>query len=88
MNDFERDIKKAQLDRIDAIHKSFDTEERKELSKEGEAEKDGSYPIRNEKDLENAIQSYGRSKDKEKTKNWIKKRAKELGKESMLPENW
>ena len=66
----------------------FDTKERKKLAKKKEAESDGSYPIRNESDLSNAIKAYGRSKDKEKTKSWIKKRAKELGKENMLPETW
>lgn len=81
-NDFEKskqgDIEKAE----------FSDKERKNLAKEGEAEKNGSYPIRNESDLHNAIQAYGRSKDKEATKSWIKKRAKELGKESMLPDSW
>lgn len=41
---------------------------RKKLSREGEALPDGSFPIRNEKDLKNAISSYGRSKDPEKPK--------------------
>ena len=66
----------------------FDTKERKKLSKEGEAERDGSYPIRNASDLANAIKALGRSKDPAKTKEWIKKRAKELGKENMLPGSW
>lgn len=66
----------------------FDKQERKKLSKEGKAEKDGSYPIRNVSDLKNAIQAFGRSKSPEKTKKWIMKRAKELGKEVLLPDNW
>lgn len=61
---------------------------RKKLSQEGEALPDGSFPIRNEKDLKNAISSYGRSKDPEKAKAWIKQRAKALGLEKLIPEAW
>lgn len=61
---------------------------RKKLSQEGEALPDGSFPIRNKNDLKNAISSYGRSKDPEKTKTWIKKRAKALGLENLIPEAW
>ncbi len=61
---------------------------RKKLSQEGEALPDGSFPIRNEKDLKNAISSYGRSKDPEKAKAWIEKRAKALGLEKLIPESW
>ncbi|MBV8125200.1 MAG: hypothetical protein JO370_14135, partial [Paucibacter sp.] len=74
----EEDIKKAE----------FSDKERKKLAKEGEAEENGSYPIENEEDLKNAIQAYGRSKNKVATKRWIKKRAKELDKESLLPDSW
>jgi len=74
---------------IDNLSKAeFDTKERKKLAKEGEAESGGSYPIRNATDLANAIKALGRSKDIPKTKRWIIKRAKELGKESMFPESW
>ena len=38
--------------------------------------------------MKNAIQAFGRSKNPVKTKAWIKKRAKELGKESLLPDTW
>lgn len=66
----------------------FSEKERKKLAKKKEAEPDGSYPIRNVSDLKNAIQAFGRSKNPAKTKAWIKKRAKELGKESLLPDTW
>jgi regulator of sirC expression with transglutaminase-like and TPR domain len=85
---FKSSIKKAFGVENEIEKAEFDTKERKKLAKKKEAEPDGSYPIRNESDLSNAIQAYGRSKDKSKTKAWIKKRAKELGKESMLPEKW
>ena len=49
---------------------------------------DGSYPIAGEEDLKNAIQAFGRAKDKEATKRHIMKRAKEMGKENLIPANW
>lgn len=49
---------------------------------------DGSFPIRNSQDLQDAIKSVGRAKDYEAAKRWIIKRAKELGKEDLLPEDW
>lgn len=66
----------------------FKTALRKKLSQEGEALPDGSFPIRNENDLKNAISSYGRSKDPEKAKAWIMKRAKALGLEKLIPKAW
>lgn len=77
-NDEESDIFKAE----------FSEKQRKKLAKKKEAQPDGSFPIRNVADLKNAIQAVGRSKDIEKTKHWIKKRAKELGKEDLLPDTW
>ena len=68
--------------------KEFSEDERKKLAEKGWAEPDGSYPIENKEDLHNAIQSVGRSKDIDKTKAHIKKQAKRLGQESMLPEDW
>ena len=65
----------------------FPEKERRELAKDGEAMKDGS-PIRNTQDLKDAIRSVGRAKDPAAARRWIKKRAKELGKESLLPESW
>ena len=44
--------------------------------------------IRNAQDLKDAIRSVGRAKDPAAARRWIKKRAKELGKESLLPESW
>lgn len=66
----------------------FSEKQRKKLAKKKEAMPDGSYPIRNASDLSNAIQAFGRAKNPKATKAWIKKRAKELGKEDMLPETW
>ena len=66
----------------------LDTEERRKLAEEGKALPDGSFPIRNREDLQDAIQSYGRAKDKDEAKRWIKKRARELNAEKELPEDW
>ena len=51
---------------------------------------DTAWPIGDETDLRAAIQSYGRAKDdeKDKVKRWIIKRARELGKTDLLPEDW
>ncbi len=66
----------------------YSEETRMEMAKEGMALPDGSYPIKDKADLENAIQAYGRAKNKEKAKKHIMKRAKELGLEDMIPEKW
>lgn len=67
----------------------FSHKERKDLAKKGEAMPNGKYPIRNSQDLEDAIRLVGASDMSEETvKNWIKKRAKELGLENELPEGW
>jgi hypothetical protein len=66
----------------------LDTKERRKLADDGKALPDGSFPIRNRKDLKDAIQSYGRAKDKAEAKRWIKRRARELSAERDLPEDW
>ena len=68
--------------------RTFTGEQRRELARKGMAMPDGGYPIRNVKDLKNAIQAYGRGTNPPAVKKWIKKRAKELGAEEILPENW
>lgn len=66
----------------------FSDKQRAMLAKRGFAMPDGGYPIRNRKDLRNAIQAYGRGNNKDDVKRWIKRRAKQLDAEDMLPENW
>lgn len=70
------------------MSRTFTGEQRRELARKGMAMPDGGYPIRNVNDLKNAIQAYGRGNNPEAVKRWIKKRAKELGAEDVLPENW
>lgn len=68
--------------------KMFSTHERKKMAETGEAESDGSFPIKDSEDVFNAVQAYGRSKDPTKTKAHIIKRAKALGCEYALPQDW
>lgn len=71
-----------------ALKRAFTEEQRDSMAKEGNALPDGSYPISNESDLRNAIQAFGRAKDKEAAKRHILKRARELGKENLIPAGW
>ena len=66
----------------------FNTMQRRRLAARKQAMPDGSFPIRNVSDLKNAIQAYGRAKNKEAAKAWIKRRAKALGREDLLPDSW
>jgi uncharacterized membrane protein YkoI len=71
-----------------ALKRAFTEEQRNAMAKEGNALPDGSFPIANESDLRNAVQAFGRAKDKEAAKRHIMKRARELGKESLIPAGW
>lgn len=71
-----------------ALKRAYNEESRMDMAKRGMAMADGSYPIKDEADLRNAIQAYGRAKDKEATKKHIMKRAMDLGLEDLIPENW
>jgi hypothetical protein len=57
----------------------FTRAERDQLAKSGEARADGSYPIRNAQDLENAAKDYARTGSDPSVAAWIGKRAKALG---------
>lgn len=71
-----------------ALKRAFSEEKRTAMAKEGTALPDGSFPISSEEDLRNAIQAFGRAKDKEAAKRHIMKRAREMGKENLIPANW
>ena len=81
-------INEAKADEPEVEKREFTDAERADAADAGQAMPDGSYPIKTVKDLKNAIQSYGRAKDPAKVKAHIMARAKALGKESMIPENW
>lgn len=68
--------------------REYSQEERERLAKKGHALPDGSYPIVDREDLENAIQAIGRAKDPEAAKRHIKKRARALGLEELIPDGW
>ena len=72
----------------DTEKKDYSDKQRKNMSEAGQALPDGSYPIRTVGDLKNAIQAFGRAKDKAATKSHIIERAKALGKENLIPDNW
>lgn len=63
---------------------------REQATEKGESLPDGSYPIRDEKDLKNAITAYGRAKESERSKvrKHIMKRARALGKADLIPAEW
>jgi uncharacterized membrane protein YkoI len=71
-----------------ALKRAFSEETRMQMAEEGTAMPDGSYPIASESDLRNAIQAYGRAKDKEATKRHIMKRARQMNLEKLIPANW
>lgn len=63
---------------------------REKLAGEKKALPDGSFPIRNVSDLRNAVQAYGRSKPGKRglVRRHIVKRARQLDKTDLIPENW
>jgi len=67
---------------------TFTTAERLTLAKKGAAEADGSYPIRNTTDLENALKDYNRPGSKPADRAHIISRAKALGATHLLPASW
>ena len=82
-----------QLDYDDAEYvtlskREFSTKERESAAESGEAMPGGGYPIKSTTDLHNAIQAFGRAKNKEATKKHIIRRARALGATDKLPEGW
>jgi hypothetical protein len=65
-------------------------ETRQKLAKKGLALPDGSYPITNVDSLKDSIQAYGRSKPGKRAavRRHIMKRARQLDKADLIPENW
>lgn len=61
---------------------------RERMARQGTAMRDGSFPIADEADLRNAIQSVGRAGDYDSAKRHIIRRARALGLTQLLPEDW
>lgn len=70
------------------MKREFNQNQRERLASSGAAMSDGSYPIVNRGDLENAIQAYGRASNKGAVKEHIMRRARALGLEELIPEAW
>lgn len=70
------------------MKREFNQNQREQLASSGAALSDGSYPIVNRGDLENAIQAYGRASNKGEVKDHIMRRARALGLEELIPESW
>ena len=68
--------------------REFSTAERKKDGEGGVAMPDGSYPIRTAEDVENAIRDFNRSGKKPEVKAHIILRAKAIGAENALPDDW
>jgi len=71
-----------------AADRDFTEKQRENASESGAAMPDGSFPIRTESDLKNAIRLYGNSKNPAAAKAHIRTRARALGLTSHLPEEW
>lgn len=72
----------------DLQKRDYSTDARRRMAESGEAMPDGSFPIANRTDLRNAIQSVGRASNYEAARRHIISRARALGAEDMLPEDW
>lgn len=68
--------------------RDYSSSARERMASAGTAMPDGSYPIANRRDLMNAIRSWGRGGAKEDVKRHIMSRARSLGAEDLIPENW
>lgn len=68
--------------------RDFSNDKRDKMAKKGTAMPDGSYPIANASDLKNAIKAVGRAKNPGAAKSHIKRRARALGLEDLIPAGW
>lgn len=66
---------------------SFSADQRDQMAKSGVAMSDGSFPIRNKADLENAVQALGRAKNPDAVKSHIRKRAAALNLSGWLKDH-
>ena len=73
---------------LDADKREFSAAQREKDAEEGVAMPDGSYPIRSAKDVENAVKDFFRSGKKPDVKAHIIARAKAIGAEGALPDDW
>lgn len=72
----------------DMDKRDYSTAARERMASAGTAMPDGSFPIANRADLQNAIQSVGRARDYAAARAHIIRRARALNAMDMLPEDW
>ena len=77
----------AQQDERQAA-RDFSQGERKKMAGKGQAKSDGSFPIKNEQDLKNAIRLAGNAKDPAAARRHIIRRARALGLSNLIPDSW
>lgn len=70
------------------VKRMYGADDRRTMADSGDALPDGSFPIKDEADLKNAIAAFGRAKDPATAKAHIIKRATELNLEDMIPQAW
>jgi hypothetical protein len=68
--------------------RDYSPKQRRAMASRGQAMPDGSFPIADEADLRNAIQSVGRAANYESARRHIIRRARALGLVDLLPEDW
>jgi hypothetical protein len=68
--------------------KDYTSEQRRRMAQEGRAMPDGSFPIADCSDAENAIHAVGRAKDPAATKKFIKRRVRALGCTGSVFDRW
>lgn len=68
--------------------RDYSSSQRRRMAANGQAMRDGSFPIADEADLRNAIQSVGRAANYASAKRHIIRRARALGLTEILPEDW
>lgn len=67
----------------------YDTDDRKRMAGNGQAMDDGSYPVADEEDLDNAIRAVGRGgSSHDAIRRHVIARAKALGASGRIPDNW
>ena len=74
----------------ESLFRQYSKETREDYAREGKAMKSGQYPIDTVQDLRNAIRASGRAAEGEKSavRKHIIKRARALGKSSLVPDAW
>jgi hypothetical protein len=78
-------VKEAEAD----LGKAYNAAQRKRMAAAGRAMDDGSYPIKTKADLRRAIRAVGRGgAEHDAIRKHIITRAKALGLEAMVPDNW